>query len=224
MRAKDVMSSPVTVIGTDATLLEAAKLLVNTHISALPVVDGTGAVVGIVSEIDLIRHVMGDAGEAASLKRHFDGPGAAQALAGKVTDLMTTALATAGEDDPLENVAALMMKHGVKRLPILRDGKAVGMVSRIDLVKSMLSHAAAAPTPAAARRDDEEMRRDVVAAIHRLGIPLGGTFDVVVKHGVAHLWGRVSTPEEDEACQVTASEVPGITGVMSHMQALPRSV
>ena len=222
MRAKDVMSSPVTVIGIDATLLDAARLLINTHVSALPVVDGHGAVVGIVSEVDLIRHVMGDGGEAASLEPHFDGPGATLALGGKVTERMTTAVIGAGEDDALESVAALMIKHGIKRLPVLRDGKAVGVVSRIDLVKSMLSHAAPVAAAPAARRDDEEMRREVAAAIHRLGIPLGGTFDVVVRHGVAHLWGRVATLEEDEACQVTARTVPGVTDVMSHMQALPR--
>ena len=224
MRARDVMSSPVTTIGSDATLLDAATLLANTHVSALPVIDANGAVVGIVSEIDLIRHVMGEGGEAAVLGPHFAGPGAAPALAGKVTDVAARPVISVTEDDPLETVAALMLKHGIKRLPVLRNGKAVGIVSRIDLVKSMLSHAEPSSTGQVARRGDEEMRHDVMAAIHRLGIPLGGTFDVVVRHGVAHLWGRVTTLEEDEACQVAARAVDGITDVLSHMQALPRYV
>jgi CBS domain-containing protein len=223
MRAKDVMSSPATVIGSDATLLDAARLLVNTHVSALPVVDSSGAVVGVVSEIDLIRHVMGDGGDAAALKPHFDGPGAMQALTDKVTDLMSMAVISAGEDDALENVAALMIRHGVKRLPVLRDGKAVGIVSRVDLVKSMLSHAASTATPPAVPHNDDDMRRDVVAAIRGLGLPLDATFDVVVRNGIAHLWGRVANFEEDQACQAAAAEVPGIAGVMSHMQALPRT-
>ena len=62
----------------------------------------------------------------------------------------------------------------------------------------------------------------VAAAIHRLGIPLGGAFDVVVRHGIAHLWGQVGNVEEDKACQMTAARVAGITDVISHMQALPR--
>jgi osmotically-inducible protein OsmY len=61
-----------------------------------------------------------------------------------------------------------------------------------------------------------------MAAVHRLGIPLGGTFDVVVRHGVAHLWGRVSTEEEDQACQVASAKVPGIVDAISHMQIMPR--
>jgi CBS domain-containing protein len=220
MRARDVMSNPVTTIGTGATLLEAAKLLVNTRISALPVVEGRDTIVGIVSEIDLIRHVL-DGTEGGSRQAHLDDPAAHKALFVNVGEIMTRQVITATEDTELEDVAALMLKHRTKRIPIVRDGSVVGVVSRIDLVKAMLSHTAPDAAPGAGP-DDESLRRMVMTAVHRLGIPLGGTFDVVVRHGVAHLWGRVSTEEEDQACQVAAAKVPGIADAISHMQIMPR--
>lgn len=224
MRARDVMSTPVTTIATDATLLEAAKLLVNTRISALPVVDGRGAMVGIVSEIDLIGRVLGSVDDPARPQVHFDDPAAHEALSGKVADVMSHQVISASEDATLEEIAALLLKHRAKRIPIVRDGSVVGVVSRIDLVKSLLSHAApdsakATPQPA---RDDETMRREVMLAVHRLGIRLGGTFDVVVRHGISHLWGRVASEEEEQACQMASSKVPGVIDTISHMQILPR--
>lgn len=224
MRAKDMMTTPVTTIGTGATLLEAARLLVNTRISALPVLDEHDAIVGIVSEIDLIRHVLGGNGDAARLQARLDDPATLKMLSGNVADIMTRQVVTATEDAEVEAVAALMLKHSTKRIPIMRDASVVGVVSRIDLVKVMLSHGAPDTAKAApeAARDDDSLRRQVMGAVHRLGFPLGGTFDVVVRNGVAHLWGRVSTPEEDQACQAAASKVQGIVDVISHMQAVPR--
>jgi CBS domain-containing protein len=121
MRARDVMSNPVTTIGTGATLLEAAKLLVNTRISALPVVEGRDTIVGIVSEIDLIRHVL-DGTEGGSRQAHLDDPAAHKALFVNVGEIMTRQVITATEDTELEDVAALMLKHRTKRIPIVRDG------------------------------------------------------------------------------------------------------
>jgi CBS domain-containing protein len=212
MRARDVMSHPVTTIGANATLREAARLLVNTRVSALPVVDERGALAGIVSEADLIRRVTGE-------------PAVDAALSSKVADVLTREVITATEDTELEDVARLMLKHRTKRIPIVRGSSVVGVVSRIDLVKAMLSTTepppgtSRAPEPAG---DDETLRSEVAAAINRLHIPLGGSFDAVVSHGIAHLWGRVSTEDEDRACVLAASKVPGISDVRSHMQVVAR--
>ena len=82
MRAKDVMSSPVTTIHADATLLDAAKLLVNTKVSAVPVVGDADAMAGIVSEVDLIRRVVGDTADPSQLHAHLGNPDSQQILAG----------------------------------------------------------------------------------------------------------------------------------------------
>ena len=106
----------------------------------------------------------------------------------------------------------------------MRAGAVVGIVSRTDLVKAMLSHGAAAsqPAPPEPPHDDDTLRRHVTAAIHKLNIPLGGSFDVVVRNGAAHLWGQVANEDEDRACEMVAARVPGITSVMSHMQVVSR--
>jgi len=221
------MSTPVTTISTGATVRDAARLLVNSQVSALPVVDEHNALAGIVSEVDLIRRVVGEANDPTQLHAHLGSPDSQEVLSLPVAEIMTTEVVTATEDTSLEDVATLMLEHQAKRIPIVRGTEVIGIVSRIDLVKAMLSHgapgaAAAAPAPAPAARDDESLRLQVTAAIHRLGIPLGGTFDVVVRHGIAHLWGQVGSVEEDKTCQMAAIKLDGVTDAISHMQVMPR--
>jgi CBS domain-containing protein len=225
MRAKDVMSSPVTTISTGATLRDAARLLINSRVSALPVVDGRTVLAGIVSEVDLIRRIVGDSNDPTQLHAHLGSPDSQEVLSLTVGEVMIREVVTATEDTTLEDVATLMMEHQTKRVPIVRGTEVVGIVSRIDLMKAMLSHAApgaVVATPAPAPRDDESLRVQVAATIHKLNISLGGSFDVVVRHGIAHLWGQLGNVEEDKACQLVARKVPGITDVISHMQVLPR--
>ena len=218
MRARDVMSGPVT-IKADATLRDAAKVLVNSRFSALPIIDEKGAMTGIVSEVDLIRRVVGDEDYPTQLHAHLGDPDSQEALAAPVAQVMTREVITAGEDTPLEDIATLILKHQKKRIPIVRDGSVVGIVSRTDLVKAMLSHGAPLTRPAPeAPKDDETLRRQVAAAVQELNIPLGGAFDVVVRNGSVHLWGQVASVDEDRACEIAAARVPGVTGVMSHMQ------
>lgn len=226
MRAKDVMTSPVTTISAGATVRDAARLLINAQVSALPVVDRRNAMAGIVSEVDLIRRVVGESNDPTQLHAHLGDPDSQEVLSLAVSDIMTRNVVTATEETSLEDVATLMLEHQTKRIPIVRESEVVGIVSRIDLVKAMLSHArpatAASPAPKETPRDDETLRTQVSAAIHKLGILLGGAFDVVVRHGVAHLWGQVGSTEEDKACRLVAAKVHGITDIISHMQILPR--
>jgi CBS-domain-containing membrane protein len=220
MRAKNVMSRPVT-ITANATLRDAARVLVNSRFSALPVVDEKGAMIGIVSEVDLIRRVVGDEGDPTQLHAHLGDPDSQPALATPVVEVMTREVITADAETLLEDVASLILKHQKKRIPIIRDGGVVGIVSRTDLVKAMLSHGAPLTQPAAeSPKTDGALRRQVATAIQKLNIPLGGSFDVVVRDGSAHLWGQVASVEEDRACEIAAAQVPGITGVMSHMQVV----
>lgn len=225
MRAKEIMSSPVTTIGTGSTLLDAARLLINANVSALPVVDDAQSMVGIVSEVDLIRRILGDSHDPSRLRVHFGDPDSHKVLGGSITDLMTHDVVSATEDTALEDVAALMLAHRTKRIPILRGKSLVGVVSRVDLVKAMLANSAAPPPMTAApqaRRDDDVLRTDVTAGMHSLRIPLGGSFDVVVRHGVVHLWGQVASGEEEQACGRAAARVPGVVEVISHLQIVRR--
>jgi len=229
MLARDVMSDNVVTISADATLLDVARLLVNNGYSAVPVVDSNGMLVGVVSEVDLIRHAASGSDDPTHLRSQLNDP--ATAMEGRqVADVMTRQVVTATERTDLGEVAALILKHQTKRIPIVRGGAVVGIVSRIDLVRAMLSHAAPGSTAASAKPankpmvepDDEALRREVSTAARRLGFRLGSAFDVVVRHGVVHLWGQVSSQEEDLACRQVAAGFAGVTDVHSHMQVIAR--
>jgi CBS domain-containing protein len=226
------MSTEFVTIDAGATLLEAVTLLINSRESALPVVDQEHALVGILSELDMIRHVMGsDAGKLASFQSQLEKGGEldaaySEALKGSVTAIMTTPVITANEDSELKVIADLMLAHQVQRIPILRGTSMVAVVRRTDLMKALLSRpasGAAAATPADTRpMTDDQLRRAVVDAIRKIGIATGGGFDVVVRHGVVHLWGEVHDEEHHRMCRAAAANVPGVTDVSSHMQTMPR--
>ncbi len=222
------MSTEFVTIDAQATLLEAVTLLINSGESALPVVDSEGSLVGIVSEFDLIRHVMGnDAGKLASFQTQLEKGGEldvaySEILKGRVAMIMTTPVITAAEDSELKAIADLMLARQVQRIPILRGASMVAVVRRADLMKALLSRPANDTAAKTSEMTDDELRRAVVAAIRRIGVATGGGFDVVVRHGVAHLWGEIHDEEHHRLCRAAAANVPGVTDVSSHMQTMPR--
>jgi CBS domain-containing protein len=223
MRAKDVMSSEVMSLSADATVYEAAEILVNAGVSAMTVLDDSGFVVGLVSEADLIGQTLfeDEAGQAAAV---------AQARSRKVVEIMTKNVVTIDENASLREVAQLLLKHHIKRVPILRDKAVVGMVSRIDLLKGLLSRpsanqavggATAAGPAAAPGSADARLRGDVVLALHGQSWSQALRSDVVVDGGVVHLWGIVPNEFVRQAYADAVRKVPGVKAVESHMQIQP---
>jgi CBS domain-containing protein len=218
MRAKDVMSDGVMSIDVSATVLEAARLLVNARVSAMPVVDDQGSMVGILSEADLIRHTGGMAPTELT-----DNERAAQAMAEAkacaVADVMTKDVVTAGEESTLREIADLFLKHGIKRVPILRGRSVVGIVSRVDLLQALISLGpdAYAHKPADARTGDDALRATVMAALQRQNWSQARRSDVVVSRGVVHLWGTVANDSMRSACVEAVRRVPGVSSVENHM-------
>ena len=217
MRAKDVMSMEVVTIDAKATLLEAVTLLINSQESALPVIDDSDSLVGIVSEFDLIRHVMGsDAGKLASFQSQLEKGGDlddaySHALKARVTTIMTAPVITAQEDSELQAIADLVLAHQVQRIPILRGKSMVGIVRRADLMKALLSRPSAGAPAATAS-----------SAIRKVGVSVGGGFDVVARNGVVHLWGEVHDEDHHRLCRAAVANVPGVKDISSHMQTMPR--
>ncbi len=216
MPARDVMNTRVTTVAVTATLLDAARMMVNARVGILPVVDGGGALVGILSEHDVLGHET-----AEGLTRRAGGSNDAdRALSAQISSVMTKNVVVATEEEALADVAALMVKHRVKHIPVVRGRSVVGVISRLDLVKAMLSpgpeqNAEQDYLPAS---DGGAVRENVVAAIHGLGLPLGAAFDVVVRNGIVHLWGQVADQEQEIACRRATAGIPGVVEVMSHMQ------
>ena len=225
MRARDVMSGDAVTVGEGGSLLEAVKLLINTGVTALPVVDGKGALVGILSEYDVIQHVL-EGEHAFDLQAHLEAHGAlpeayALALAGPVSSLMTKSALSATEDTRLKDIADLMVKNRLRSVPIVRGSAVVGVVNRVDLVKALLSRTESGHAAPGSEVGDEELRRNVVAAIRQLGLPISGGFDVVARHGTVHLWGNAYDDEDHRNYQAAAVKVPGVREVASHMQVRP---
>ncbi len=220
MKASDVMTRGVVCIGPEATVLEAARMLLGERVSALPVVDADGRILGIVSEADLIRRE-----EIGSAKRRSwwsaaltDGDHLAsdyiKAHGRLVRDVMTKDVATASEDTPLGEIAEAMDKRRVKRLPITRDGRIVGIVSRANLLQALIAGVRKVPIAAV---DDAALRREVNALLARQSWSHASVKNVIVRDGVAELWGYADSPEQAEACRIAIESVPGIKRVESHL-------
>ena len=223
MRAKDVMSDGVMSLGDDATVHEATELLVNTGVSAMPVLDKDGMMIGIVSEGDLVGHAKPEAWLQKELGAE---PSAASIDSRLVTEVMTKNVITADENAPLSEVAELMSTHRVKRLPIVSGKSVVGIVSRVDLLKALLSRRPAKPVFVAKSNPaplsaGEQLRRAVVAALQGHSWSVARRADVAVNGDVAHLWGVVPSIAVLDAYRAAAAAVPGVKSVEVHMHVLP---
>ena len=232
MRAKDVMSDSVMSISADATVYEAASLLVNAEVSAMPVVDEEGGMIGIVSEADLLDRGAADGsihrnGLLKQLADQITSAGAfVHANSRHVTDVMTKPVVCVEEDTPLGDVARLMLDTGIKRVPVRRGSAVVGIVSRVDLVRALISQQSGNQASAVAcfpMHADDQLRRDVESAVHGRSWSLARRADVVVQDGIAHLWGVVPSDLVRQAYRIAAENVPGVKAVQSHMHVVTPS-
>lgn len=224
MRAKDVMTRQVFTVRSDSTVFDAAQLMLNACISAAPVVNADGQLIGIISEADLMYRVeietdrgKGDlldflSGEAEGAQAYIRS----HALC--VTDLMNKNVITAGEDATLGEIAALMKEHHVKRVPVVRNDKVVGIVSRANLLQGLLSKE---PSRPASIVSDADTRAHVVTELDKHGWSHALLTNVVVQDGVVHLWGHVSSAAVRDACRVAAERVAGVDRVQNHMLVSP---
>jgi CBS domain-containing protein len=181
MRVRDAMSANVISVAAQATILEAARTMLRNRVSGLPVVDAEGQLVGMVTEGDFLRR--SEIGTERRRPRWLEfvlGPGRmaedyVRAAGRKVEDVMTRDPVTVREDDDLETVVELMERRRVKRFPVLRDGKMVGIVSRANLMRALVS---LAPTEEAPAGGDPAIRELIVAAFAKQPwAPHRGTMD-----------------------------------------------
>ncbi len=225
MQAKDVMTTAVETVRPDTTVTEVAKRLIARNISAVPVVDDQGQVVGIVSEGDLMHRpesgterrpswwlsLISDTEEYARdyIKTHGQYAG----------EVMTRNVISISEDTPLEEIATTLEKNHIKRVPVLRDGKLVGIVSRSNLLQGL-----AAARPATAEWVSDS---DLKAAIEKAGLSAGvrmAFISVVVADGVVTLWGMVESETEKMAMRVAAESTAGVSEIHDHVNVMPAMV
>lgn len=224
MQAVDVMTPNVISVDPGAEVQGIASLLVEHGISAVPVVDNDDQVLGIVSENDLMRRVEseGDKHKSWWLK-WLSGNNPVDYVKShgrKASEIMTPDPITIEEDEPLYSIAALLEKHGIKRVPVVREGKLVGIVSRADLLRGF--SVTVADTPVLA--DDREIREAVIKEIEDNTGLVAYRVNVIVTDGEVQLWGLVTGQEEKLAAQVAAENIPGVKSVDNRLGITPRGM
>src|SRR5262245_7604134 len=168
MHASQVMTRSVVTVPADATVYAAADILLGARISAAPVVDADGRLVGIVSEADLMnRPETGMVPAMSWLQRLLTDEARlardyVRSHSHHVADVMTRKVVTADERTPLLEIAALMQRNSIKRVPVVRNGKVIGIVSRANLLQGLLARE---PYPATSRPDDDDLRTRVSRAL-----------------------------------------------------------
>jgi CBS-domain-containing membrane protein len=221
MQARDVMTTTVVTVRPDTRVEQIAALLLERRISGVPVVDADGRLVGIVTEGDLMRRpelgterhrgwwlrLFGDERERAAEYARAHGTRAEQ--------VMTRHVVTVTEETPLGEIARLLEERRIKRVPVVRDGKLVGIVSRANLLHGL----AARPAPAPPERwmDDRSIRDEVARVLDREGLTMHGPLNVTVTNGVVELWGLVESEEERLAIRVAAENAPGVVAVKDNL-------
>jgi CBS domain-containing protein len=220
MKASEIMTPDVISADPDATVLQAARYMLQHHISGLPVIDKTGALVGILSEGDFLRRRETHTDRRPSRWLEFlMGPGKLAAEyththGSKVSEVMTTKMHTISEDTPLEKIVEMMERYRIKRVPVLRGKKVVGIVTRANLMHAMVSLARGEPKAATS---DAAIRQELLSELKSEKWALASMINVVVRGGVVELWGMIVDDRQREALIVAAENVRGVKEVKDHL-------
>ncbi|ACC74887.1 CBS domain-containing protein [Paraburkholderia phymatum] len=222
MLAIDVMTPSVICAQPDMTVQEAAKRLVDNRISGMPVVDASGGLVGMVSEGDLLHRV--ETGTETRRSRWLEVFSTTRDLAStfvkehgrSVADVMTASVLTVDWQMPVADIADLMERRRIKRVPVMRGGKLIGIVTRGNLIRALASAGAPARPQDGQVVSDREIAEAIVAALRDKRWALTKE-NVIVKDGVAHLWGVIQSEEEERALCVAALEVKGVKEARAHL-------
>ena len=225
MNAADIMTPDVVYATPETPLAELVRLMLDNRISALPIVQD-GRVVGIVSEGDLLRRA--EAGKEPRPSRWLELVTSTDRMAAdytrshgrKADEIMTCDVMTVTDTTPIAEVARLLESKHIKRVPVTRDGRLVGIVSRRNVLQALAS-TLSAPTATA----DDRTIRDAFYAELRHHAWAGGpsAVNAVVCDGVVHLWGIARDEVLRQAIVVAAENVPGVRAVEDHMDR-PRTV
>ena len=225
MKASDVMVTNVITVGPDARVSEVAQLLLNHRISAIPVIGAQGEILGIVSEGDLLnRHEAGTTHRKSwwlelLASRETMAADYVKSHSQHVTDVMTRNVIKAPPDMSVADLAALLEKHRIKRVPIVKDGKMVGIVSRANLLQSLVRQThQPLPNP-----KDSVIRNHIVQKLNREFWARPSLVCVTVHDGTVDLTGIVDTLAEKKAVAVLAEEAVGVCGVNNDLRIRPVS-
>ncbi len=218
MNAHEIMTPEVHIVGPDVSVAEIARTLLKRHISGVPVIEDD-KIIGIVSEGDLIhrqeigtekrpgswwlRLCSGERSPIDFIKSHGV----------TARDVMTHPVITITEDTPLDEIADLFEKNGIKRVPVERDGKLVGIVSRANLLQALT---AAPPLAKHHAGNDEGIRTELLRTLNAEPWWNNNASHLVVSDGVVHIWGFGGTADIRDATRIAALNVAGVRDIEDH--------
>ena len=225
MQARDVMTAPVVTVRPDTRVEEIAQLLLARRISGVPVVDADGRLVGMVTEGDLMRRPeIGTERHRGWWLRFFGDERAraeeySRAHGSRAEQVMTRNVVTVGDETSVGEIARLLEEHHIKRVPVVRDG--TGGRDRQSREPPSRTRGAARPDPARTPMDDRSIREAVLRALERDGWTAHGRLNVIVKNGVAELWGLVDSDQSRRAIRIAAENTPGVLAVKDNLGRIP---
>lgn len=217
MLVRDIMTTDVVTVGPETPVKEIAAKLLERRISAVPVLDHDGRIVGVVSEGDLLRRVeAGTERHVSSWMFMISGP---DRLAGdyikshgrRAVDVMTRDVISVADDAPISRLAEIFETRRIKRVPVVRNGRLVGIASRSNLVQVLLGVADRAPPEPAP--DDATLRLRLIDALKAEPWADVMRLHVEVENGIVHYAGVVGSPEERTALTIAAEGIAGVKGV-----------
>jgi CBS domain-containing protein len=222
MQARDVMTTRVTTVNPDTPVEQIAQKLLERCISAVPVVQTDGKLVGIVSEGDLMRRPESGTDRAPSwwlslllepaerAARYLKSHGR------RAADIMSSPVISVEETENLADIAEILEKHHIKRVPVLRNGEVVGIVSRSNLLQGLAAHKTRPLGETA--RSDQEIRSSILDHAHRDTGMSDEFINVTVTDGVVQLWGLIGSETERKAVHVLAENTPGVRRVEDNLR------
>ena len=219
MRADQIMTPEVITVGADASIVEAIHKMLQHHVSGLPVVDAEGKLIGIISEGDFIRRAeIGTERKRGRWLNCLVGPDQIAAdfireHGRKVGQIMTPDPVTVAEDTSLAQIVQVMESYNVKRLPVLRGDRLVGIVTRSDFLPALVDLVRNVAAPSA---DDDRIRSQVIARIEQ-AVWRPCRLNVMVRDGVVSLGGVVKSEKARQAAIVAAENVPDVKKVQDHL-------
>jgi len=223
MKAKDVMTTTVVTVGPDMPVEEIAQLFLDKQISGAPVVDSYQNLIGVVSEGDLMRRLEDDDGASSHRSWWLQFVASSEERAGDYVkvhgdyakDVMSRNVHKVGEDATLGEIARLLEERRIKRVPVVTDGKLVGIVSRANLLRGLAARKDDGLAPPSV--DDQAIRQRVLDDLSNEGWLSHGTLNVIVENGVVQLWGYVDSEKERQAMTLVVENVEGVNAVEDHL-------
>ena len=229
MIAADIMTNPVITIEENESVQTCAARLLEHRISALPVVDSQEHLVGIISEGDLMRR-----SELGAMPREgawwlewlknctSEAKEFIQNNTQRVGDLMTREVVTASPDTSLAEIASLLDKRRIKRVPIVENKRMVGLISRANLLHALAAQSTGNDTILPQQSTDRELRTQLLQELRKHGWFKNVQSNVLVNDGVVEFFGLVDNDNERRAAQVLAENTPGVKAVHDHRVILDR--